>query len=1301
MEITQLHKNSFEGGLNTDVNPNVVNSTQFIEAHNLSLVESGKFLALQNLKGTVELEKITALDNTSVLGVFNNKFKIGADENVDCLTIFTVEVVGGSGLTGTFNIYCYDIVNDDLYLMYSEDAPMIAPAVAEINSLIDGISYSEKGFDYLYFTDFLNRPRKLKCYVPLPYTSDFLVEKDLELLKVPALGDISLDEVTTGGSLLTGTYQLAYQMLNIETGKYTGFSLLTNPIHVYTTINSITLAGIGLASNKKIVVNITPTEDELAYYTHFRLAVVENIGTASQSTVNVGLTAITEIAELTGFEIISNTQYNTTTIDEIVIDLAAIDKVKTITTRQNRLLLGNVELAALEYDNGVPVIEAGEVIIDKGAIGEDSATNDTFVSTRKGYFRDELYRFAISYYDDYGRFSNPSVLDLSSVVHNQITSGVDIRFPRLRDILDSTYYSIMDEDSRAQVLGLRLARIKNHPSWAKGFVILRAKRKKKILFQTPVLPMSKIHGLGSAGNYPTIRRDGDVSNTVTDTTATPMGPSVGFVPYNMFYGACTQTTGLIRSRTGSGVDQQDIGECGPLVYTKEIERAMIFDPYHIYDNNPTLFSGSEVSSLEDIILCKAYKKRLEVTTPAGAPNISTNITVSNFTTDNEFRYYDHGHSGIKTDFRPTAISITNNKSFDNYNEGDFLAGIKVNDYSLFKTGNVNFGANGNVHKQTVVDYNTTNIGEGAGSSVPTFTGGSPTFISTTTYNGYNALDTYAYDGDYYSTPNPALLSFYGNILEIANISNNLSDDRYGKVDSENEYLYTGTKVVFTNAEQVSIKSGAAVKKTVDVWGGDCIVSSHTFKISNVVPVTNNQPKFTSGGLSLAGGINTWDKIWLTDNGSAYFNMPVMVKGPQYLTVLLESEFNGSVTDRDLLDLVTTENGYNIYGTSDVSKGEVPRNYNYNININKQNDQKVFIQTDNFSLKTTKFKARLYYSDLKIYQSDIDGFDSVRVLNYLDLEERFGGLTKLEVVQDNLVGLQENAITIIPVGERVIETTDLSQLSVRSGEFLGIPVYVDTLYGCQHIGSVKSTGKFLYFLDKKNRAICKFTGGPLEIISGKGLSTELRNTLDVNIQIYEDGVKSIYDTLKDQYLLTFGYQQAYVWNEGLQLWESKLDLPFQGGVRTDNGLFLVGKDITTSDTTLYSFGNGLYSHFFGGYVTPSVKFISNPESDTSKVWDSLLVNSTNPLDTAFVSTVTASGTQIAPTQAFSTQRGEGNWKLKILRDTSGLQNGAGEYINRIRGPYAIVDLNWNSGASFTAPNTLTSVITKYRPSFNLF
>ena len=62
---------------------------------------------------------------------------------------------------------------------------------------------------------------------------------------------------------------------------------------------------------------------------------------------------------------------------------------------------------------------------------------------------------------------------------------------------DSSDYSVMTSDGYARQMYLQLNSIVNHPTWAVAFEIVRAKRIPRVLFQTPIIPMMYVEGIGA------------------------------------------------------------------------------------------------------------------------------------------------------------------------------------------------------------------------------------------------------------------------------------------------------------------------------------------------------------------------------------------------------------------------------------------------------------------------------------------------------------------------------------------------------------------------------------------------------------------------------------------------------------------------------------------------------------------------------------------------------------------------------------------------------------------------------------
>ena len=240
---------NFSQGRNADLSPDKTPNNQYLSANNVELVGDGEFASLRNIKGTTGVQALD--DNIEVLAVFATKYLI-SDELVDCLTVFSVS-------STTFKIQAY--TPSTLYDLFSET---IADDYITSDRSIDAVSGPEGGIDIIYFTDFYNEIRSFKCEIPDPYSANFLTEYDLSLLRRGANGTIALSSVQSGGTLLSGTYQFSYRMADPTNKKFTKWSSLSNPIHVYSAENgtSVVNSGIGLITDRKISLTITPSEEE-------------------------------------------------------------------------------------------------------------------------------------------------------------------------------------------------------------------------------------------------------------------------------------------------------------------------------------------------------------------------------------------------------------------------------------------------------------------------------------------------------------------------------------------------------------------------------------------------------------------------------------------------------------------------------------------------------------------------------------------------------------------------------------------------------------------------------------------------------------------------------------------------------------------------------------------------------------------------------------------------------------------------------------------------------------------------------
>lgn len=88
--MQKITRNTFEKGLNTDIESSKIEPVQYTDAHNVEIVGDGEFLSLRNIKGTESVQAVTNAVNAEVIGVFENTYLINGVAK-KCLTVFTVE----------------------------------------------------------------------------------------------------------------------------------------------------------------------------------------------------------------------------------------------------------------------------------------------------------------------------------------------------------------------------------------------------------------------------------------------------------------------------------------------------------------------------------------------------------------------------------------------------------------------------------------------------------------------------------------------------------------------------------------------------------------------------------------------------------------------------------------------------------------------------------------------------------------------------------------------------------------------------------------------------------------------------------------------------------------------------------------------------------------------------------------------------------------------------------------------------------------------------------------------------------
>ena len=1254
-----LFKNGFRGGMNKDADNSVMPPDSYIDARNLSLTSDGKFFALQNIKGTTAVVTLDASFSGKVLAVYANRYTIGTTPNKECLTIFTAET------GGNFQIWCFDTQTNNIYKLFAQP---YTPDFAASNTEIDGVGYSENNLDILYFTDNYNEVRKLRCEIPTGAADNFLTEQDLSLQRRATLATLLHTVSATGGSLLCGSYQFTVRLFNEDTRAYSRWTLLTIPVMVSAAAGE---GYYGLASAKSITLTVRLLNSEITNWSHFQIGVIENTAEQIQT---VG--SLLQIRPLSGgssfvsgftdysFSYKSNDKQGVFPLTDITVDLAAIQKAKTLAVKNNRLFLGNITYHNLEYDRTPSV--TGSVSLGINA----NATDDNNNTAYRGYFRDEVYRFYIVYWDKFYNLSRPIRLDMSSIVGNQTSNG-DMKFPARQGI-----YTLMNATNEYLNLGLALT-VNNHPSWARGYAIFRAKRKKKKLFQTPYIPAVEIQGMEVLGDYPNKSYELNGSGSVVSKdypSATPMNPVGTVLPKNMFF---TVAQNIIQRDRDDSLRRNQKGECryATAEWFLDINPyGFIFEPYSQYGlSNPYQLTSSDTLRLIDMAFLKLSYTQFDTGSAGKTTDYSAHGT---FYATNNVDYWRQYNNVSSFPLGITTFSVVNYTNFNNYSEGVSLGGKDIFKYGNLQTSGIGWFSIANSMRIGAVQHTGFfDLTYFANSFKP---GAIPAgnFRTASTIEGGTADNTYVVDLAGYVED-----SSYVNSVIIADIENGLGDDRYGDADALHDTVFTGAYRVFSDSQLSTVVSSGNVPLTETVFGGDCYVSTHSFKLTenHFALVDPTKARNTSGfyvgelGPDL---IRAWDKVF-KNKYDVYSCTPVGFKNlSQVISVVLESEVNGEV----LAKRPYTSTVGSGRATTTTSKGQskIPFPYLYHRGYSQEADQKILVPFSDTEQLTTKYQARVAFSDQKIYNTDIQGFDVFRIANFVDLDESHYGITKLSLDGDNLVAIQEQGVAYIPVDAAMLSTTDAATISVRTGT-VDTPLYLSRLNGSQHMKSVIKSGNSVFFADNRNQRVFRLSGGKVEPISDKGMIKQFNS--DFATQVSD--LRGMWDANRSEYSV-FNGNFCYVWNDRLEVWVSAYDASPYDGVFAYNKLWAIGPD--SAALRVFTMYTASANSMFGETYTPTLTVRVNPEYEKNKTFDVITVYSDGILDSADVRVDKEIGdpNQEALGMVFAYNRREGYYQLPTLRDANNA---------RMRGTNAEVKLYWPT----TGTITLSQIVTSYRPS----
>jgi len=1304
---------TFEKGLNLDVNPRLINSGYYTDGSNIFNSPIGSIGSVKPIRNSLITSEIIDSSDYSPEVLSNELMNIMGSFEVMCETssglspaiiTFISRVKPGEDLEDPtlfyLEAYIQLIPNGSSHtLIYREE-------IDDINILtktVDGQHFVEGGISYFYFTDQVGQIKRIKC----TNNEGVFSINDVKLsgdYSPYIIDNASIQVNSSGGNLRTGNYIIFTRLYNSTSRKYTKWSLPSIPINIWED-SAIGFQGGSIDANTgRSITFYLSTSSRLTDYDQVQLAVLKTVDGSSTPNLTVDIlepkTPEIDGSDLyvlyTGLE-----KTTTTTVDDIVTPDAPIKTSETIAIKNNVLFPANISYYPLEYDNGYPEIDDTTTIgISKRSTSEAATVKLSLVDgivprqNNEFHYGDEVYRYAVIYHNGDGYFGEPKTIDFSSVTDNRASVGVvDFKFPHRYE----EDYAIIDGDNRIQNLYLQIKGLKNHPSWAKGFAILRAERVKDIQFQAALIPSIIVEPSLAYGEYP---QTGDPAYA----DAQPPNPLGTFVPKDL-----SQMVAKHISRTDPGTGS--ISDFSYYHYSKgtvvpkesQIRAAKkiwnVFNPSDIYQFNgqaisPYSHRSSDYIEMVNLALMDKYIGILDDDPNdyfSGSHNAygeykDSAIYRSYYALNSDYYYYNVGHSKSRlTDLgfieQPRILEysvIDSNQDkyvittpidgIKNFTFGDHDALQPTGFTEGYKPLNSRMGIAVLSEPQDDVSYYCFDADTGVVTDDISFNAGQI---------DASLIDEGTINSDVFGDENSMT------VVPIANIKRGLDDNRYGDINDYHEFVFTGAYYELTDEE---VEDNTPID--IDVYGGDCIASVHTFKV--------NCSTYSVPEQGEASGDPTRWGITFDDGSGDEVNRPIPIRShAQTITLVLEADVDGRLVSRtnhlDFADSGSTA----IQIPSSPADAYTPYDYLFNLSYNISNNVRVFTPFPKGVDRVNEYKSRIHYSDVKIYNSIDDGFSRIRAGNYYDMDESSGGITKLQLSSGNLFAFQKNAISYLPINSSIIETSDASALAIRSQEVIGNPSYISTIHGSSLIRTIRDSSEGIFAVDRDNSCLILVGKNGIQKLSDIGVESYLRpmltNSFDIDHRFF-----GVYDYTNKSYILmrerdvvsSSAEYFGLIYNLRNNQWTSKLtistDADLFSGVSTRYGLYLIGR-FAGAEINSYKFNDGGNSDtFLGSTSSPYIKFSVNASNPIPKVYDTFLIDSSGDIGSVSIQSngLLASGIDIGSINI------EGLRRVPITRSS-----GVGQ---RIRGPFAEVTVTWDEDSL----DELYSVITNYRMSENI-
>ena len=223
-------------------------------------------------------------------------------------------------------------------------------------------------------------------------------------------------------------------------------------------------------------------------------------------------------------------------------------------------------------------------------------------------------------------------------------------------------------------------------------------------------------------------------------------------------------------------------------------------------------------------------------------------------------------------------------------------------------------------------------------------------------------------------------------------------------------------------------------------------------------------------------------------------------------------------------------------------------------------------------------------------------------NFFSLNHGFGPVNYISNYNDDLVAIQQNKFSLVPINKNVIQYSGGSSNVAISTDIFSKPQYSTGDFGCDYPESALVVDNDVYFVDASRRKVMRFAGGQLTPISDK----DMQSVFDDFFEPDRDRFVSGYDPEDNLYYITGTSSNTptknitYSYNVNYGKWQSRCSFipDFYGFV---NNLMLSFKE---QGGHIHSHDSVTFNNFYGSSNDSLIEVVSKLSPSRVKVYNAI-------------------------------------------------------------------------------------------------